>query len=559
MKAQKHDYSTVPQITHPRNRFDLSHGVKTTMNVGTLYPVDWQEVLPGDTFPVKTYAVSRVSSSFLKPVMDNLFMDIYHFYVPYRLCYHNAEEVFGVAKPSAYIENELASFPSTHGNIASKSVADYLGLQPGVNLSNNEGSKVSLIPFRAFALIYNQWFRNENTVDEVYVQTGERASTEIIDNLAWSPSHYTGKLPKVKKYNDYFTSALPQPQKGPPVVIGLSDFAPVHTANVVSSSSLQTPLLWSQRNGNSLVAGSTVSNPLLTINDLDAEGATGLWSANSSSGVGTIFTVYPRNLVADLSEATAININDLRLAFQAQKMLERDAFYGSRFNEYLLGHWGVYAPDQRIQFPEYLGGSRSPLNIVQTVQTSTSTEDSPLGNVAGYSWTNSRSRFTKGFCEPGIVMTVACIRYKHSYQQGIPLKWTRLMRNDFYDPLYATIGQQPIYSSELFCPATVSTGIRNNVFGYKEAWAEYREIPNTVTGEMRTAAVNSQDIWHFADSYASAPLLSQAFTDEDPTFVDRALSVPSTSEDQFLVDFWFDIKAIRPLPLYSLPSLVDHH
>uniref|UniRef100_A0AAU8AV16 Major capsid protein n=1 Tax=Dulem virus 83 TaxID=3145794 RepID=A0AAU8AV16_9VIRU len=558
MKAQKHDYSTVPQITHPRNRFDLSHGVKTTMNVGTLYPIDWQEILPGDTFPVKTYAVSRVSSSFLKPVMDNLFMDIYHFYVPYRLCYDKAEKVFGVANPSAYVENELASFPSTYGNITSKTVADYLNLQVGVNLVNGSQNEVSLIPFRAFALIYNQWFRNENTVDEVYVQTGERASTEIIDNAAWSPSHYTGKLPKVKKYNDYFTSALPQPQKGPPVEVGVySGTVPVitsaNTHALGSPTDTFSPLFWTTNiSGSKYISGSN-PNAALGVNDV------GNTQVNSSIGTGTFTAVAPSNLVADVSSMASVNINDLRLAFQAQKMLERDAFYGSRFNEYLLGHWGVYAPDQRIQFPEYLGGSRSPLNIVQTVQTSNSTEDSPLGNVAGYSWTNSRSRFTKGFCEPGIVMTVACIRYKHSYQQGIALKWTRLTRNDFYDPLYATIGQQPIYSSELFCPTTVSSGIRNNVFGYKEAWAEYREIPNIVTGEMRTAAVNSQDIWHFADNYALTPLLSQAFTDEDPTFVDRALSVPSTSEDQFLVDFWFDIKAIRPLPLYSLPSLVDHH
>jgi hypothetical protein len=261
-------------------------------------------------------------------------------------------------------------------------------------------------------------------------------------------------------------------------------------------------------------------------------------------------------LYADLTDTNAITVDDLRLAFAYQKMLERDAIYGSRYNEYLYGHFGVHVPDSYIQFPQYLGGGRTPLNIVQVAQTSQGTDESPLGNVGAYSWTNGRTGYSRKFKEHGIVMTVACLRYRHTYQQGIAKKWRRKVREDFYDPLFSTIGQQPVYTTELYGMSSVS---KDAVFGYREAWSELRSIPNTISGEMRSAAANSLDIWHFADNYSSVPTLSQSFTEETPVYVDRTLSVPSSSQDNFILNFYFDMSAVRKMPVYSMPSLIDHH
>lgn len=541
--ARGHSLQNVPIPRFPRARFNLSHSVTTSMDVGTLYPIDWQEVVPGDVFKCRAFDVSRVTSSFLKPVMDNLFLDVYHFFVPHRLVYDDFEKVFGNPNPSAYTDNALEEVPMTYGEVESGSVGDYLGLPLGSISQNNP---VSVLPFRSFALIYDKYFRNENTTDEIYIQKKGFSLSELLGGNSFAPNSYCGKLPKVNKYKDYFTSCVPTPQKGAPVGFNLGAFAPVVPRNQqIEPLSTDDPLV----SFRTYTGG--IGNAMLGVNN-----GGNLYTVTAP--VASIFgaSVYPSNLYADLTNANAITVDDLRLAFAYQKMLERDAIYGSRYNEYLYGHFGVHIPDAYIQFPQYLGGGRTPLNIVQVAQTSQGTEESPLGNVGAYSWTNGRTGYSRKFNEHGLVMTVACLRYRHTYQQGIAKKWRRKVREDFYDPLFSTIGQQPVYTTELYGMSTVS---KDAVFGYREAWSELRNIPNTISGEMRSGATNSLDIWHFADNYSSAPTLSQSFTEETSAYVDRTLSVPSSNQDNFILNFYFDMSAVRKMPVYSMPSLIDHH
>lgn len=540
--ARGHSLQNVPIPRFPRARFNLSHSVTTSMDVGTLYPIDWQEVLPGDVFKCRAFDVSRVTSSFLKPVMDNLFLDVYHFFVPHRLVYDDFEKVFGNPNPSAYTDNELAEIPMGYGTVYAGSVSDYLGLPIG---AVPQGNPVSLLPFRSFALIYDKYFRNENTTDEIYIQKKGFSLSELFGNNNFGPNSYCGKLPKVNKYKDYFTSCVPNPQKGAPVTFNLGTKADIRTSTNRLVEGAQEPVRFA-----SGVAGDMSFGQREAIFGVGASLAFNPADYSGTVGAG----LYPVNLYADLANANAISVDDLRLAFAYQKMLERDAIYGSRYNEYLYGHFGVHIPDAYIQFPQYLGGGRTPLNIVQVAQTSQGTEESPLGNVGAYSWTNGRTGYARKFKEHGIIMTVACLRYRHTYQQGIAKKWRRKVREDFYDPLFSTIGQQPVYTSELYFSAAPDT-----VFGYREAWSELRSIPNTISGEMRSSATNSLDIWHFADNYSSAPTLSQSFTEETPAYVDRTLSVPSSSQDNFILNFYFDMSAVRKMPVYSMPSLIDHH
>lgn len=540
--ARGHSLQNVPIPRFPRARFNLSHSVTTSMDVGTLYPIDWQEVVPGDVFKCRAFDVSRVTSSFLKPVMDNLYLDVYHFFVPHRLVYDDFEKVFGNPNPSAYTDNALEEIPMGYGSVNSGSVGDYLGLPIG---AIPQGNPVSILPFRSFALIYDKYFRNENTTDEIYIQKKGFSLSELFGNNNFGPNSYCGKLPKVNKYKDYFTSCVPNPQKGAPVTFNLGTQANVRTSTDRLISGAQEPVRFANGVSGDMSYGSH--------NAVFGVGASlGFDAADFSGTLGA--GLYPVNLYADLANANAISVDDLRLAFAYQKMLERDAVYGSRYNEYLYGHFGVHIPDAYIQFPQYLGGGRTPLNIVQVAQTSQGTEESPLGNVGAYSWTNGRTGYSRKFNEHGLVMTVACLRYRHTYQQGIAKKWRRKVREDFYDPLFSTIGQQPVYTSELYFSAAPDT-----VFGYREAWSELRSIPNTISGEMRSNATNSLDIWHFADKYSSAPTLSQSFTEETPVYVDRTLSVPSSSQDNFILNFYFDMSAVRKMPVYSMPSLIDHH
>lgn len=552
------NFGQVPSVRYNRSKFDLSHGVKTTMSVGKLYPIKCLEVLPGDSFKSVMTAVARCTTAFLKPIIDNLYIDVHHFFVPYRLLYDNSEKVFGNPNPSQYTNPSLDEYPSLPVSlISSGTVGDYLGLPVSLGTSGKTYTKkgCSVLPFRAFAKVYNDWFRNENTVDEMLIQTGAYVSSEAPNNNAWAPNNYTGKLPYVGKKKDYFTSGLPQTQKGIASSIPILGLVPVNT---YSTSSVpvgpQTPLRWRNTTGAALPDG---------IYDLTYSQTGSFTAATPLSSLSTPRYVVPENLWADLSRTDVrMSVNDIRTSFQLQKMLEKDARYGSRYNEFLLGHFGVSSPDARLQFSEYLGGGRIPIGIQQVSQTSEPTTTSPLGAVGANSQSVGRSRYSKGFVEHGYVMTVACIRQLHTYQQGIPRLFFRHKREDFYDPLLANISEQPVYKAQLFGYASSSsdtTELTDDVFNYNEAWADYRYEPSMITGQLRSGLSNSLDIWHLADYYISAPTFGQAFTDENTANIDRVLAVPTASQDNFLLDIWFNVSAIRVMPVYSVPGLVDHH
>ncbi len=525
------------------------------MDVGYLYPISIREVIPGDSFKCDITALARVSSSFIKPVMDNAYIDIYSFFVPYRLCYDKAQQVFGKASPSMYVDDELEKFPTmpSGATIASGTVGDYLGLPVG-----DIPAGVSVLPFRAFARVWNEWFRDENIVNEIYVQPGEFNNSEYPNNSDWSPNNYTGKLPRVSKKKDYFTSCLPKTQKGNAVNLSVGSIigdAPVITTSTVHDNGLESTAALKFRPVNGVMPQNNQSlglfyteSPTLTA---------GYVSADPGSKVGD---VLPANLWADTSKLNVapVSVNDLRFAVQLQKMLERDARYGSRYNEFLLGHFGVSNPDSRLQFTEFLGGGRIPVNVEEVRQTSQSTEQSPLANVGALSLSVGRSRFRKGFTEHGYVLTVACIRTFHTYCQGVPRMFMRSERNDFYDPLWATLGEQPVYTNELYSLGKTAP-LKGQIFGYSEAWADYRYAPNILTGKMRTnlSDADSYSIWHFGDKYDSQPYLNSEFILENGSNFKRTVSAPSAPD--FLVDFAFKNEAIRVMPVASIPGLVDHH
>lgn len=537
-------FGNVPKVRYRRAKFDLSFNKRFSMSVGSLYPIYLQEIYPGDTFKVKANSVVRTTSAFLKPVMDNLFLDTYYFFVPNRLCYDKWEEVMGENKLSAWAPAVQTNVPTLSAStVTSKTVADYLGLPLG-----NLPAGINRLPFRAFALIYNEWFRDQNNIDPVLVQTGDSTADAVLNNNAWGPTNYMGQLPKVAKMHDYFTTCLPDTQKSSePVSVNIDGYAKVVGMNSAGDapSGGSVPL----KIGSLEATGDIVSSALYN--------SSGAVTFDGSFSNGDVVTIRPDRLSADLSSAgVGIAINDLRYAVQLQKMLEKDARGGTRYTEYLRSHFSVTSPDSRLQRPEYLGGSRTPINVQQVPQTSQSTTNSPLAQLGAYSFSNTLSRYTKSFVEHGFVIGVCCLRQFHTYQQGIEKFWMRSGRYDYYDPLFAHLGEQAVYQSELYAPG--QTDLKGNVFGYNEAWADLRYRPSQTAGEMRSDATNTLDIWHFGDDYTNAPTLNEQFINETPVYVDRTLAVPSTSQDQFIVDTYFKQTAYRVLPTYSIPGYVDH-
>lgn len=548
--ARTWKYGQMPSVYIPRSQQDLSHNVLTSMSIGKLYPIDWFETLPGDSIACDQVNVSRLTSSFIRPVYGDIYLDTYHFYLPYRILYDKWESIFGDSNPSQYTEPEYSDVPFVvaSSNVVRGSVADYLGLPIGL-----QGGHYSVLPFRAFALVYNEFFRNENIQDEILVQKGETALSEVVNANAWAPNNYTGMLPSVNKFRDYFTSCLPSPQKGEPVTFGVQGKAPINTSATESYDFDEVlklyPANFPTDNSFHQVFVSGNIDRTLVANPLNGETIVTAHGFNGS------------NMYADLSQATQINVNDFRAAVAAQRVLERDAIFGTRYPEYLRGHWNVFIDEDTIQWPVYLGGGRTTLDQIQVAQTSSpaseSETDTPLATLSAYTWSTARSRFRRRVKEHGMILTVACLRYKHMYQQGLDRKWTRKTREDFYDPLYATVGMQPVYTYELY--GTGNTAQQKGVFGYQEAWMSYRVLPNKVTGQMRSSDLDNLDVYHFADNYSSAPTLSDSFIEETPVFVDRSLTVDSTKMDQFVLWFNFRVKAVRNVIVSSYPGLVDHH
>lgn len=542
--ANNYVFNTVPTIKHSRSRFDLSHSHKTAINAGDLVPFLVQEIYPGDSFDIDSKAVVRATSAFLKPVMDDCFLDMFYFFVPNRLVDNRWQAVMGENTQSAWAPAGTTQAPVSYPSSAVPvgSIADYMGIPTNMQFTGNNSPAINIYPFRAFALIWNDWFRDENVAPPMSIQKGPGSSSEIINSNAWSVTNYMGMPPKVAKVHDYFTSALPEPQKGNAQSIVGTQLYPVIPVNV------ETGNLISNRT-KVVIAGP--STPVSTPAALTSNTSSYLVGSAPAGDPTSTFLGFD-NLFARNDQG--ITVNDLRLSVQLQKQLERDARSGSRYIEYIRAAFGVDAGDYRLQRPEFLGGSRNPISIQQVPQTSQGTSESPLAELGAYSLSMGSARAKKGFVEHGFVIGVMCIRQYHTYQQGVERFWRRRNRIDYYDPVFQSIGEQPVYQNELY-----ALSARDSVFGYQEAWADLRYRPNRVSGKMRSTVTDSLDIWHFGDEYSSAPVLNQAFINETPQFIDRTLAVPSTSEPQFILDIRINEYATRCLPTYSVPSLLDHH
>lgn len=531
-----------------RSRFDRSSSYKTTFNVGDLIPFYVDEVLPGDTFSIDTSKVVRMQT-LLTPVMDNIYLDTYFFFVPNRLTWTHWRELMGENTQSAWlpeIEYSVPQITAPSGGWQVGTIADYMGIPTGI-----AGLSVNAMPIRAYALICNEWFRDENLTDPLNIPVtdatvaGSNGSNYVTDVAKG------GKPFKAAKYHDYFTSCLPAPQKGPDVTIpvGTLESIPVVPGDVHSvPSGKGMSLNFTANTSQNLYVSSTDKT-------LHYGG-----SISASPGSGNVLS--PNNLWAvpdsSSSYATVATINQLRTAFQIQKLYERDARGGTRYIEILKSHFGVTSPDARLQRPEYLGGSRIPININQVVQNSgTPSDGTPQGTVAAYSLTSdSHSDFTKSFVEHGFIIGLMVARYDHTYQQGLERFWSRKDRFDYYWPVFANLGEQAVLNKEIFAQGTDED---DEVFGYQEAWADYRYRPSRVTAEMRSSYAQSLDVWHLADYYSVRPSLSDSWIRENSKTVNRVLAVSDNVSAQLFCDVYIRCFATRPMPLYSIPGLIDHH
>lgn len=544
------------RIDMSRSTFDRSASVKTSFNVGDIVPFFLEEVLPGDTFNVRTSKVVRMQT-LLTPMMDNVYLDSYYFFVPNRLVWAHWKEFNGENTESAWIPTTEYSVPQITSPSAGWSVgtlADYFGLPTGVG-----GLSVSALPFRAYALVMNEWFRDQNLQDPLVVPVDD-ATVVGVNTGTFVTDCAKGGLPYIAaKYHDYFTSCLPSPQKGPDVTLSVASQGDLP---VVAKSSVVPYSSWPGANNS--------KQPLSVMID-----GNGKWNDIGDGDLGVVgnkmqidsvatwnggFNAVPNNLWAvNSGNAIIATINQLRMAFQIQKLYERDARGGTRYIEVLKSHFGVTSPDARLQRPEYLGGNRVPINVNQVIQQSGTGAgaDTPQGTVVGMSQTtDSNHDFMKSFTEHGYIIGVMVARYDHTYQQGIERHWSRKTRFDYYWPVFANIGEQAVLNKEIFAQGTAKD---NEVFGYQEAWSDYRYKPNRVTGEMRSAYEQSLDVWHLADDYASLPSLSDSWIREDKNTVDRVLAVKSSVSDQLFADIYVSNRATRPMPMYSVPGLIDHH
>jgi hypothetical protein len=545
-RNSEYNFAQNPQVGVSRSRFQRNSDNKTTFNTGDLIPVYLDEVLPGDTHQVDVACVMRMATPIF-PVMDNAFCDFYFFFVPNRLLWEHWKEFMGENKETAWTPKTEYSVPQVTaptGGWEEGTLADYLGLPTKV-----EGISVSALPGRAYGLIYNEWFRNQNVTQPTLVEVTDATTTGKNDGSTTNDSAITLAKPlKAAKVFDYYTGALPEPQKGEPITIPMGGNANILmysdkelTKPIWYNGGLQAPG-WSQTYG--YVPQDNIRSPIIGSNAR-------LSNAENEAG-SSITTGY---LGADLSNITAATINQLRQAFQIQKLLEKDARGGTRYREVLREHFGVISPDSRLQIPEYLGGYRLPINVSQVIQTSSTDSTSPLGNTAALSVTTmNKPMFTKSFTEHGFIMGLAVVRTDQTYQQGIERMWSRKGRYDYYWPVLANIGEQAILNKEIYAQGNTAD---EEAFGYQEAWADYRYKPSKVTGLFRSNAAQSLDAWHYAQDYDALPTLSTAWMEQNDTEMKRTLAVQS--QPDFIADFYFMNKTTRCMPVYSIPGLIDHH
>lgn len=553
-------FATNPvRLDMSRSKFPRNFSHKTTFNAGQVIPFYVDEVLPGDTFQVRTSKVVRMQT-LLTPVMDNVYLDTYYFFVPNRLVWEHWKQFMGENTESAWIpqvEYEVPQLTAPANGWEVGTLADYMGVPTGV-----KGLSVSALPFRAYALIMNEWFRSENLTDPLNIPVDDATVQGVNTGNYVSDVAKGGKPFVANKFRDYFTSCLPSPQKGPDVTINTAQLgnAPVVPMDKpVPKDLLNYPYNVYIPNGNSdfgagYHAGSVHRNAFGGAYWLAKDGSSDLDPTIDNGVVG-----YPANLWAQFDNTVSVaTINQLRTAFQIQKFYERSARGGSRYIETLKAHFGVTSPDARLQRPEYLGGNRIPVSINQVIQNSgTVSGSTPLGDTGAMSLTTDvHSDFTKSFVEHGFVIGVMVARYDHTYQQGIERFWSRKSMFDYYWPEFANIGEQAVLNKEIYAQGNAQD---DEVFGYQEAWADYRYKPSRVSGEMRSSYAQSLDVWHLADDYSKMPALSDAWIHEDPATINRVLAVSDNLANQFFCDIYVQNYSTRNMPLYSIPGLIDHH
>lgn len=550
-------YSQVPHAEIRRARFKRDYSLLTTINEGDLVPIYLDEVLPADTFKVNVNALVRMATP-LYPVMDNAYMDYYFFFVPARLLWEHFENLMGQNDKTFWAETTEYTTPQTtapSGGWKVGTLADYFGIPTGV-----ENLSVNSLPFRAYAKIWNEWFRDENLQQPVTMSKTDATTAGSNTGTSLSDAEKGGMPLKVCKYKDYFTSCLPSPQKAAdPVTIPLGGNAPVRAF-------IDTALT-KEAKGYGTVSGTKAGTWTYGSMVTDSERARMLegypqqlsgnyfWASKTAGQTDYTNGNYSHQayMGADLSSVTAATINELRQAIAVQHIFERDARTGTRYKEILQGAWGVTSPDARLDRSEYIGGYRMPINVNQVVQTSATDSTSPQGNTGAYSMTTmSRNMCTYSATEHGYVIGLAAIRVDHSYQQGLSRLWTRSTRFSYYDPMLASLGEQAVLNQEIYAQGNAKD---EEVFGYQEAWADYRYRTNQITGEMRSTYAQTLDAWHYADKYTQLPTLSSSWIQEGTENIDRTIAVQSSNSHQFLVNLYYDQTWTRPMPIYSIPGL----
>lgn len=549
--VMKHAFSMVPRAEIQRSVFDRSCGYKTTFDSGYLIPFFVDEVLPGDTFKLDHSILARLSTPIV-PIMDNVFLETFFFFVPNRLVWENWQRFCGERdNPEDSIDFLVPQLTAPEGGFSNQSIFDYMGLPTKIG-----GYKFNSLALRAYNLIYNEWFRDENLQDSVTVVKGDS------DDL----SYYT--LLRRGKRHDYFTSCLPWPQKGEPVEVPLAGSITADTlGSNIDLTSSTVDMRWA--------GGSTLDPRTLAITAAPNQQIYMQAGAAGGLGKGTIIDSDHKHqidqtalnaIAANLnisggSPESVINVNDLRTAFQVQRMLEKEARSGSRYTEILRGFFGVISPDGRLQRPEYLGGSSTRINVTPVAQTASTDNTSPQGNLAAFGYTaDSKHVFNHSFTEHGIIIGLLNVRADLTYQQGLERHWSRQTRYDYYWPTLAHLGEQAVLNKEIYAQGPSALDSDGNVedekvFGYQERYAEYRYKNSQITGKLRSNDSASLDVWHLSQYFENLPVLNSEFIVDNPPIA-RALAVQN--EPQFIADCYFNCKCVRPMPVYSVPGLIDH-